>query len=600
MKRYLYKLVSEVLGNMYVNGQITNLPKFNMEDISVPKENFGDFSLNVAHSLARQNNLQVNDVADIVARELKQQDKRGIFSDIKVLNGFVNVFISSTALAQNVLDSQEHVLIDQSGVSPEGVAVKVFFEYSSPNTNKPLHIGHTRNDIYGMACINLLRVTGHKVTSAEIINDRGIHIMKSMLMYQKFGQGKTPESEGIKPDHFVGKFYTMFEAENQKFKPKEVGEPKVHQEKAERPAPTTLELEAQELLQQWEAEHKEVRKLWQQMNNWFYEGVKLTYVREGAQFDVVEHESEIYNHGREVVLEGVKRGIFQKEPDGSVSVDLTAQGLDKKYLLRKDGTTLYITQDMYLWHLRNQKYSPDMALVTTSAEQAYHFNVLSKIFTLLGYPWAQNFQHLPYEHVYLGNSKMSSRAGNTVTADDLFDQTAEKVRETMRNSQKIKASPEDTATVEEIALAAIKYGYLKYDRNTKIFFDLEETIAIEGNTGPYLQYTYARIKSIMAKAGHFHRQTPIALNQPSEQKLMRHLIHYNETIVNSTRELRPNLVCNYLFELSSYFNTFYDQVSVLSAETEAEKIQRLTLLQSVATVLAHGLKLLGIKTVEQM
>lgn len=579
MKRYLQKLLSEVLGNMFEDGQIRALPDFNLD---VPKENFGDYTTNVAHTIAREGKFQANDVADIIARELKQNDDRGMIAEVKVLNGFINIFVAPEKAAQYVLDLQNKIEIEQTGAQK-----KVVFEYSSPNTNKPLHIGHTRNDVYGMANIRLLRATGHDVLACEVINDRGIHIMKSMLMYQKFGNGETPQSAGVKPDHFVGKYYQMFESENQKYK--------VNQMEA-----TQLEKEAQEMLQKWEAGDKEVRALWQQMNDWFYEGVKETYRREGSEFDEVDRESEIYDKGRELVMQGVQKGVFQKDDDGAVYVDLTDQGLDKKYLLRKDGTTIYITQDMYLWHLRAEKYKADEAIVTTSSEQAYHFAVLSKVFKLLGFPWAENFRHLPYEHVYLGKSKMSSRAGNTITADDLLETIKERVRETMKNSQKIKASVEDSALIESIAYAAIKYAYLKYDRNTKIFFDLEETVAIEGNTGPYLQYTNARIHSILEKAGKFETAAPAGLEEATEHALMRHLLHYDETVVAATRDFKPNLVCNYLFELAQKFNAFYDQVSVLQAENEAQKNQRLNLLVAVSKVLEHGLGLLGIAAVEKM
>ncbi len=579
MKRYLEKLLSEVLGTMFENGQISALPAFNF---NIPKESFGDYSTNVAMIIAAEGKFQAPDVAEIIARALSELDAKGgkKISQVKVVGGFVNIFVSKEAVAQNVLDLTGEIKID-----PIGLGRKVVFEYSSPNTNKPLHIGHTRNDVFGMACINLLRATGHDVISCEVINDRGIHIMKSMLMYLKHGNGETPESEGEKPDHFVGRFYAMFEKENQK---------KVDDK------PTPLEEEAQELLRKWEAGDSETRALWQRMNNWFYEGVKQTYLSEGSSFDEVQHESELYDKGRDLVMKGVDMGIFVKEADGSVSVDLTEQGLDKKYLLRKDGTTIYITQDLYLWYLRNEKHKPEEAVVTTSSEQAYHFQVLSKLFELMKFPWAGSFKHLPYEHVYLGKEKMSSRLGNTVSADDLLVQTKQRVAEVMKASQKVKGSADDDALLETIAYGAIKYGYLKYDRNTKIYFDLEETAAIEGNTGPYLQYTYARIKSILAKAGGLSKEAPSELTENTEQSLLRHLLHYDETVVNATRDFRPTAVCSYLFELASKFNAFYDQVSVLQAETEEKKQQRLVLLSAVANVLKHGLSLLGIKTVEQM
>lgn len=584
MKRYLEKLLSEVLGVMFENGQISALPAFNFD---IPKENFGDYSTNVAMIIAREGKFQPNDVAEIIAREISELDQssKKRIKEVKVVSGFVNIFVSKEAAAQNVLDLTGDIKIDQIGSGK-----KVVFEYSSPNTNKPLHIGHTRNDVFGMACINLLKVTGHDVVSCEIINDRGIHIMKSMLMYMKYGKGETPESTKEKPDHFIGRYYKMFAEENAKFEALK----KTELEQ------TPLEKEAQDLLQKWEAADKEVRELWQKMNDWYYQGVKQTYQREGSEFDSVEHESDIYDQGRDLVLEGVKKGVFKKDETGAVFVDLTEQGLDKKYLLRKDGTTIYITQDMYLWYLRDKKYKPDLAIVVTAAEQIYHFAVLKKIFELLEFPWAQSFKHLPYGFVFLGKNKISSREGKSVSADELLEITKERVAETMRNSLKIKGSADDDALLETIAYGAIKYGYLKFDPNTQIYFDLEETVAIEGNTGPYLQYTYARIKSILAKAGDVVKEAPVDLSEKTELALVRHLMHYDETVVNGSRDFRPTAVCSYLFELASKFNSFYDQVSVLQAETEKQKQQRLVLLLSVANVLKHGLALLGIKTVEQM
>ena len=577
MKKYLYRLLSEVLGNMFENGQVAALPKF---ELDIAREGFGDYSTNVAFTIAREGKFNPAEVGEIIARQLKHGDAEGMIGSVKVVKGFVNIYLSSGKVAEYILKLQKKIEIEQANYGK-----KILFEYSSPNTNKPLHIGHTRNDLYGVACINLLKATGAKVISAEIINDRGVHIMKSMLMYMKYGQDikgkwKTPRSEKIKPDHFVGRYYSMFAEEVLKN--------------------PLLDAEAQELLQKWEAGDKEVRKIWKQMNEWFFEGVKETYKREGSSFDSVQYESEIYDKGRELILAGAKKEIFQKEDDGSYSVDLTDQGLDKKYLLRKDGTTIYITQDLYLWDLRNKKFHPDEAIVTTSSEQAYHFDVLKKIFQLLNYPWAEDFHHLPYEHVNLGKEKMSSRAGNAVTADDLLEMVKERVRETMRASKKIKASPDDDALVEAIAFGAIKYGYLKYDRNTKIFFDIDETVAVEGNTGPYLQYTYARIQSIIAKAGKFAAVGPGELSEPTELALIRQMLFYNDSVLAATKEFKPNLLCSYLHELAAKFNAFYDQVSVLNAESEQQKIHRLNLIKSVDAVLENGLNLLCIEVLSEM
>ena len=587
MKSYTRKLISEALGTMFEKGQIRAVPDFELDVPKHGKSSFGDYTTNVSFAVARDSGVNPREAAETIAREVKALDAEGVISEVTAVNGFVNIALSPAALAKSASEMQRSVRVEQVGFDDQhGRAKKVLFEYSSPNTNKPLHIGHTRNDTFGVACINLLKATGHEVVSCEVLNDRGVHIMKSMLMYMRHGEGATPESAGVKGDHFIGKFYQMFGAESA----------------VSETAKEELEAAAQGLLQKWEAGDADVRALWQKMNAWFYAGLQETYEREGSHFDFVDRESDMYDKGRDLIMRGVEQGIFQKENDGSVSVDLTDQGLDKKYLLRKDGTTIYITQDLYLWDSRNTRYHPDAALVTTSAEQAYHFAVLKKIFGLLKYPWAENFDHLPYEHVFLGREKMSSRAGNTVSADDLLVLVEEKVRDTMRNSQKIRASVDDAALVEAIAFGAIKYGYLKYDRNTKIYFDMDETIAIEGNTGPYLQYTYARIKSVLRKSGVAAESlpTPDHLAEQSELDVLRALVHYPEVVAAAAQEMKPNLVCSCLNELASKYNTFYDQVSILSAETDQQKLERLSLCTSVAAVLAHGLALLGINTFEEM
>ena len=582
MKRQIYKLLSESLGIMYSNGQIFSLPTFELE---TPKGAFGDYSTNVAFMIAKEGKFNAVEVATIIATELKAQDQAGLLESVEVVNGFLNMTIAKKPLAELVVSMQTAIQIEHTGLTEEGLSKKVLFEYSSPNTNKALHIGHTRNDVYGMACINILKALGHHVITAEVINDRGIHIMKSMLMYQKHGNDKTPESEGIKPDHFVGKYYVMFKEQSE--------QSEIEKE--------TLEKEAQGMLLKWEQADPEIRALWTKMNSWFYQGVAETYAREGSTFDHVDYESAIFDKGKEVVMEGLSKGIFAEQPDGAVYVDLIEQGLDKKYLLRNDGTTIYITQDIYLWKMRNELFHPDFVYCTTSVEQVYHFQVLKEIFKLFGYSWAESFEHLDYGHVFLGKNKMSSRAGNTVSADDLLSQTKERVKATMMNSQKIKGSSDDEALVEAIAFAAIKYGYLKFDRNTIIYFDLEETVAIEGNTGPYLQYAYARIQSVIAKAeGAITLKNPESLTESSELKLMRMLIHYPEAVSKAGKEFKPNLICSYLFELAGAFNSFYDQVSILNAESEHLRAERLNLCMSVAAVLKHGLEILGIAVVEQM
>ncbi len=570
-KKYLQKLLNSAL-------EALAFPAANLE-ITVPESRFGDYASNAALVLAKQLKQNPKAIAAQIIEQMLKLDVDKNIASAQEVGGFINFSLTANFLAESACQMTEGIEIDQIGDGQ-----KVVFEYSSPNTNKPLHIGHTRNDVYGMACINLLKAIGYNVTSCEIINDRGIHIMKSVLMYQKFGAGKTPETEKIKPDHFVGDFYVMFAMEAAK-------SPEIEKQ---------LLAEAQELLQKWEAGDAEVRKIWEKMNSWFYEGLERTYQKEGSRFDEVDYESQIFDKGREVVMQGLGKGIFKKEDDGSVYVDLTDEGLDKKYLLRKDGTTLYITQDIYLWQQRNQKYHPNAAVVTTSAEQTYHFKVLKRIFELLEFPWAQNFLHLPYEHVYLGQTKMSSRGGNTVSADDLLKMTKDKVRNLMQTLEKAKGSSINNELVEQIAFGAIKYGYLKYEPNTRIYFDVEQTISLQGNTGPYIQYAFARVSSILHKAGMHAKVRMDLLKLPEELGLIKAMLNYSDVVLLSARQYKPNLLCNYLYELAAEFNKFYNAVPVLATEDIIMRNQRLTLLDAVANVLKHGLNLLGIEAPEEM
>lgn len=570
-KKYLQNLLNSALKDL-------GFPAANLE-ITVPEPRFGDYASNAALVLAKQVKQNPKAVAAQIIEQVVKLDADKNIASATEAGGFINFTLTTNFLAESACQLTTEIKIE-----PIGAGQKVVFEYSSPNTNKPLHIGHTRNDVYGMACINLLKAVGYNVTSCEIINDRGIHIMKSVLMYQKFGAGKTPQSEKIKPDRFVGGFYVMFA-----------------QEAAKSPeAEKQLLEQAQELLQKWEAGDAEVRKTWEKMNSWFYEGIKQTYEKEGSHFDEVDYESQIFNKGREVVMAGLGKGIFKQEADGSVYVDLTEEGLDKKYLLRKDGTTIYITQDMYLWFSRNEKYHPNLAIVTTAAEQAYHFKVLKRIFELLDYPWAKNFKHLPYEHVFLGQNKMSSRGGNTVSADDLLGMTKDKVRNLMQTLEKAKGDNLNDILVEQIAFGAIKYGYLKYEPNTRIYFDVEQTISLQGNTGPYVQYAFARINSILHKAGMHAKVRMDLLSLPEETSLIKSVLNYQDIVLLAARDYKPNLLCNYLYELAAEFNRFYSAVPVLATEDIIMRDQRLTLLDAVSNVLKHGLNLLGIESPPEM
>lgn len=587
MKAYISQLIEQAVRDISPDQAEAVLGSAGF-DVSFPKPGFGDYATNAAMVLYKKFNVapatSPNDFAKDLAAKLTSLDHKDSFSKIEPVGGFINFTLKQEVLAHLATANQKQIeFTSEEGKAGQGK--KVVFEYSSPNTNKALHIGHVRNDVYGKACINLLKAVGYNVVTCEIINDRGIHIMKSILMYQKYGEGQTPETAGLKSDHFVGKFYAMF------------GAKAVESEEAEK----MLLEEAQELLRRWESGDEEVRAVWKKMNEWFFEGVKKTYEREGSTFDEQDFESQIYDKGRDLVLAGVEKGVFQKEEDGSISVDLENEKLGKKYLLRQDGTTLYITQDMYLWDQRNSRHQPDMAFVTTSVEQAYHFQVLQHVFRLLDYPWAANFKHLPYEHVYLGKNKMSSRSGSTISADELYDSVKERVRETMAGLEKLKGSAEDDVLVEAVALGAVKYGYLHYEPQTRIYFDIDTTISLEGNTGPYIQYAYARIQSILRKVSVSDSSVePTDLGSPEELQLMRTIIKYESAVAAAAREYKPNLLCSYLLELASNLNSFYANVPVVKEEDNNIQAQRISLLLTTANVLKNGLGLLGIEAPEEM
>lgn len=587
MKAYISELVTQAIHTVNPDEAEAVLGS-GVFDVAYPKPGFGDYATNAAMMLFKKFNVapakSPMEFASALAKEIAKLDHKNTFSKVASVGGFINFTVKSEVLAHQVFGMQKEIVFATEEATV-GKGKKVVFEYSSPNTNKALHIGHVRNDVYGKACINLLQAVGYNVVSCEIINDRGIHIMKSILMYQKYGANQTPEEAGLKSDHFVGKFYAMF------------GQKAAESEAVEQ----ALLEEAQELLRKWEDGDVEVRAVWEKMNTWFFEGAKETYAREGSTFDEVDFESQIYDKGRDLVLAGLERGVFQKEEDGSVSVQFEEENLGKKYLLRKDGTTIYITQDMYLWDQRNKRHNPDMVFVTTATEQQYHFQVLQKMFELLEYPWAHNFKHLPYEHVYLGKNKMSSRSGNTITADELYDSVKERVRETMRTLERLKGSADDDVLVEAVALGAVKYGYLHYEPQTRIYFDIDQTIALEGNTGPYIQYAYARIQSLIRKAGISTTSAePAQLTSPEELQLMRTIIRYESVVAAAAREYKPNLLCSYLLELASNLNAFYANVSVTKEADEQLKEQRVSLLLSTANVLKHGLGLLGIAAPEEM
>jgi len=478
----------------------------------------------------------------------------------------------------------------------------VMVEYSSPNTNKPLHLGHIRNNLLGYSVAEILKASGKKVYKTQIINDRGIHICKSMLAWQKFGEGETPESSGLKGDHLVGKYYVAFDKayKEQIAELVESGTPK---EKAEKEAPILLE--AQEMLRKWEAGDDEVVALWKKMNGWVYEGFDITYKNLGVDFDTLYYESDTYLLGRDVVKDGLERGVFFKKEDGSVWIDLTDDGLDEKIVLRSDGTAVYMTQDIGTAIQRVTDH-PDIngMVYTVGNEQDYHFKVLFLILKKLGYSWAEQLFHLSYGMVDLPSGKMKSREGTVVDADDLIknmEDTAESISQELGKLEGYSGE-EKKQLYRTIGLGALKYYILKVDPKKRILFNPEESVDFQGNTGPFIQYTYARIQSILRKAegvGSGPVKTSMDLHE-KEKELLKQIQLFPETVQLAAENFSPALIANYTYDLVKEFNSFYQQVSILGEIDEQKKNFRVQLSQKVGEVIQSSFRLLGIDVPDRM
>ncbi|TAI49626.1 arginine--tRNA ligase [Flagellimonas allohymeniacidonis] len=481
----------------------------------------------------------------------------------------------------------------------------VMVEYSSPNTNKPLHLGHIRNNLLGYSVSEILKASGHKVYKTQIINDRGIHICKSMLAWQKFGKGETPETSGLKSDHLVGKYYVAFDQAYKKEIETLVAEG-MDKAQAEKEAPILLE--AQEMLRKWEAGDEEVVALWTMMNGWVYEGFDTTYQNLGVDFDKLYYESNTYLLGRDVVKDGLNKGVFFKKEDGSVWIDLTDEGLDEKIVLRSDGTAVYMTQDIGTAIQRVTDF-PDIngMVYTVGNEQDYHFKVLFLILKKLGYPWAEKLYHLSYGMVDLPSGKMKSREGTVVDADDLIASMEETAAEISKELGKLEGYSEEEKQnlFRIIGLGALKYFILKVDPKKRILFNPEESVDFQGNTGPFIQYTYARIQSILRKsnldAKDFSTALEVTLDlHEKEKELLKQVQLFPETVQLAAENYSPALVANYVYDLVKEFNSFYQQVTILG-ETDAEKKRfRVLLSQKVGEVIQSAFRLLGVDVPERM
>ena len=516
-----------------------------------------------------------------------------------VVSGFLNIVIADAYYLNFFNGIKDDTRYGFVTPSPDAKAVMV--EYSSPNTNKPLHLGHVRNNLLGYSVAEIIKASGKKVYKTQIINDRGIHICKSMLAWQKFGNGATPESTGLKGDKLVGNYYVAFDKAYKEEINQLMAEGKTEEE-AKKQAPILLE--AQEMLLKWEAGDTAVKALWSTMNQWVYDGFATTYKNLGVDFDSYYYESNTYLLGKDVVQVGLDKGIFERDPDGSVWIDLTDEGLDRKIVLRSDGTAVYMTQDIGTAIQRVKDMSDVGGIVyTVGNEQDYHFKVLFLILKKLGFDWASSLYHLSYGMVDLPSGKMKSREGTVVDADDLMQEmtdTAQKIAEDLGKLDEYSAE-EKAALYSTIGLGALKYYILKVDPKKRILFNPEESVDFAGNTGPFIQYTYARIQSIIRKAV-FDFSAPSTLNElnEKEKELIKQLELFPEVIQNGAQYHSPALIANYTYELVREYNSFYQAVSILGEEDQQKKIFRVQLSKKVADTIAAAFSLLGINVPERM
>jgi arginyl-tRNA synthetase len=520
-------------------------------------------------------------------------------SRFNVVSGFLNIVISDEyymSFFNEITNDSKYGFVTPS---PEDKAIMV--EYSSPNTNKPLHLGHVRNNLLGYSVAEIIKASGKKVYKTQIINDRGIHICKSMLAWQKFGNRETPESTGLKGDKLVGNYYVAFDKAYKEQIAQLIAEGRTDDE-AKKQAPIILE--AQEMLLKWEAGDAEVIALWKTMNQWVYDGFAITYKNLGVDFDQYYYESNTYLLGKDVVQIGLEKGIFEKDPDGSVWIDLTDEGLDRKIVLRSDGTAVYITQDIGT-AIQRVKDFPDVGgmVYTVGNEQDYHFKVLFLILKKLGFDWSKNLYHLSYGMVDLPSGKMKSREGTVVDADDLMQEmtdTAQKIAEDLGKLDEY--SPEEKLKLyKTIGLGALKYYILKVDPKKRILFDPAESVDFAGNTGSFIQYTYARIQSIIRKANFdFTEQSTIKELHEKEKELLKQLELFPEMIQNAAQNHSPALIANYTYDLVREYNSFYQAVSILGEDDLNKKIFRVQLSKKVADTIALAFQLLGIEVPERM
>ena len=600
------KLVSSVIGGLKaLYGQ--DVPAAQVQLQKTKKEFEGHLTL-VVFPFLRMSKKGPEQTAQEIGEYLQANEPS--VAAFNVIKGFLNLTIASSAwieLLNGIHADKQYGIVAVTDNSP-----LVMIEYSSPNTNKPLHLGHVRNNLLGNALANIVAANGNKVVKTNIVNDRGIHICKSMLAWQKYGNGETPESSGKKGDHLIGDYYVSFDkhykAEVKELMAKFQSEGMNEEEaKAKAEAESPLMKEAREMLVKWEANDPEVRALWKKMNDWVYAGFDETYRMMGVTFDKIYYESNTYLEGKEKVMEGLEKGFFYRKEDGSVWADLTGEGLDHKLLLRADGTSVYMTQDIGTAKLRFADYPIDKMIYVVGNEQNYHFQVLSILLDKLGFEWGKGLVHFSYGMVELPEGKMKSREGTVVDADDLMAEMIDTAKETSNELGKLDGLTKEEADniARIVGLGALKYFILKVDARKNMTFNPKESIDFNGNTGPFIQYTYARIQSVLRKAKEagleIPAQLPVGIElSEKEEGLIQMVVDFAAIVKQAGEDYSPSIIANYTYDLVKEYNQFYHDFSILREENEAVKIFRLALSENVAKVVRLGMGLLGIEVPDRM
>ena len=600
------KLVSSVIGGLKaLYGQ--DVPAAQVQLQKTKKEFEGHLTL-VVFPFLRMSKKGPEQTAQEIGEYLQANEPS--VAAFNVIKGFLNLTIASSAwieLLNGIHADKQYGIVAATDNSP-----LVMIEYSSPNTNKPLHLGHVRNNLLGNALANIVAANGNKVVKTNIVNDRGIHICKSMLAWQKYGNGETPESSGKKGDHLIGDYYVSFDkhykAEVKELMAKFQSEGMNEEEaKAKAEAESPLMKEAREMLVKWEANDPEVRALWKKMNDWVYAGFDETYRMMGVTFDKIYYESNTYLEGKEKVMEGLEKGFFYRKEDGSVWADLTGEGLDHKLLLRADGTSVYMTQDIGTAKLRFADYPIDKMIYVVGNEQNYHFQVLSILLDKLGFEWGKGLVHFSYGMVELPEGKMKSREGTVVDADDLMAEMIDTAKETSNELGKLDGLTKEEADniARIVGLGALKYFILKVDARKNMTFNPKESIDFNGNTGPFIQYTYARIQSVLRKAKEAGIEIPAQLPagielSEKEEGLIQMIADFAAIVKQAGEDYSPSIIANYTYDLVKEYNQFYHDFSILREENEAVKVFRLALSENVAKVVRLGMGLLGIEVPDRM